>query len=125
MIIIIDGYNLLPNLKIKGDSFEQKRENLIVQLREFIAVNPAKITLVFDGGRNPSQHRGAEKHGPIQVIYSAQGELADDVIEELIAKRKGKARDYLMVSSDRRLQVFAEEHDVKWMSSQKFAEYFE
>lgn len=125
MIIIIDGYNLMPNLPIKGDTFEKKRESMIDQLQEFVSVNPASITVVFDGHHNPSMHRGNENHGGIRIIYSAQGELADDVIEGLIAGRKGKARDYLIVSSDRRLQTFAEEHDMKWMSSQKFAEYFE
>jgi predicted RNA-binding protein with PIN domain len=125
MIIIIDGYNLLPNLNIKGSSFEQKRDNMIAQLLEFIAVNPASVTLVFDGTRNPSMHRGNENHSGIRVIFSANGETADDVIEELIANRKGKARDYLIVSSDRRLQTFAEEHSMKWMTSQKFGEYFE
>jgi len=125
MIIIIDGYNLLPNLNIKGSSFEQKRENMIAQLLDFVEVNPANITVVFDGTHNPSMHRGNETHGGIKVIFSAQGETADDVIENLIAGRKGKARDYLIVSSDRRLQTYAEEHAMKWMNSQKFAEYFE
>jgi uncharacterized protein len=125
MFIIIDGYNLMPNLRIKGASFEQNRENMIAQLLEFISINPADVTVVLDGTRNPSMHRGNESHSGIKVIFSAQGETADDVIEELISKRKGKARDYLIVSSDRRLQTFAEEHAMKWMNSQKFAEYFE
>ena len=125
MIILIDGYNLLPNLSVKGDTFEAKRENMIAQLMDFVEVNPAKIILVFDGQRNPSMHRGNETRGPIKVIFSAQGETADDVIEDLISKRKGKARDHLLVSSDRRLQEFAAEKDIKWMNSQKFAEYFE
>jgi predicted RNA-binding protein with PIN domain len=125
MIIIIDGYNLLPNLSVKGDTFEAKRENMIAQLMDFVEVNPAKIILVFDGKRNPSMHRGNETHGQIQVIFSAQGETADDVIEELIMKRKGKARDYLMVSSDRRLIDFAAENAVKTMTSQVFGELFE
>lgn len=125
MIIIIDGYNLLPNLRIKGDSFEKKREHMIAQLHEFIDVNPASVTIVFDGTHNPSMHRGNENHGGIKVIFSAQGETADDVIENLIKTRKAKARDHLIVSSDRRLQTFAEENAMKWISSQKFAEYFE
>jgi predicted RNA-binding protein with PIN domain len=125
MIIIIDGYNLMPNLKLKGDTYEQKRENMIAQLLDFVQVNPAKIILVFDGQRNPSMHRGNEMHGPIRVIFSAQGEIADDVIEEFIMKRKGKARDYLMVSSDRRLIDFAAENAVKTMTRQAFAELFE
>ena len=125
MIIIIDGYNLLPNLNIKGNTFEQKRENMIAQLHDFTAVNPASVTVVFDGHHNPSMHRGNENHGGIRVIFSAQGELADDVIEGLIKGRKGRAREYLIVSSDRRLQTYAEENSMKWMNSQKFAEYFE
>jgi hypothetical protein len=125
MIVIIDGYNLMPNIAVKGDSFEKQRNSLIAELKEFISVNPATIVLVFDGVKNPSMHRGNETHSGIRVVYSAQGETADDVIEEMIANKKGKARDYLIVSSDRRIQNFAEEHEMKWMSSQKFAEYFE
>ncbi len=125
MIVIIDGYNLMPYLAVKGDTFEKQRGSMLAELQEFISVNPASITVVFDGHHNPSMHRGNENHGGIRVIYSAQGETADDVIEALIAGRKGRARDYLIVSSDRRLQNFAEEHEMKWMSSQKFSEYFE
>ena len=125
MIVIIDGYNLMPNLKVKGDTFEAKRDNLIAQLLEFVQVNPAKIILVFDGQKNPSQHRGSENRAGITVMFSAQGETADDLIEDLIKKRKAKAREYLMVSSDRRLIDFATENNISAMTSQKFAEYFE
>ncbi|HRU39782.1 MAG TPA: NYN domain-containing protein [Candidatus Goldiibacteriota bacterium] len=125
MVVIIDGYNLMPNIPVKGDTFEKQRLALIAELQEFVAINPSTVILVFDGHKNPSMHRGNETHGKIRVIYSAKDETADDVIEDMIANRKLKAKEYLIVSSDRRLQDYAEEHDMRWMSSQKFAEYFE
>jgi len=125
VVVIIDGYNLLPNIAVKGDTFEKQRLSLIAELQEFVFVNPSTVIAVFDGHKNPSMHRGNETHGKIRVVYSAKDETADDVIEAMIAGRKLKAKEYLIVSSDRRLQNYAQEHDIRWMSSQKFAEYFE
>ena len=124
MKIIIDGYNLMYRMELTG-TLEQKREKLLEELAEFMAVNPNEILLVFDGGRNPSQHRGKDMKYGIKIFYSAQGETADDYIMEMVEKRTGKAKTHLVVSSDRKITTFAKEHHMKIMTSDEFVEYFE
>ena len=124
MKIIIDGYNLMYRMELTG-TLEQKREELLESLAEFMSVNPNEILVVFDGGRNPSQHRGAEAKYGIKIFYSAQGETADDYIMEMVEKRKGKAKMHLVVSSDRKITDFAKKHFMKTMTSDEFVVYFE
>lgn len=124
MKIIIDGYNLMYRMEVTG-TLEQKRERMLEALAEFLTINPAEMLVVFDGKNNPSMHRGKEvKHG-IKIFYSANGEIADDYIMEMIEKRTGKAKNYLIVSSDRQITSFAKEHFMKIMTSDEFVEYFE
>jgi len=123
MKLIIDGYNLMYRLQMKADSLEKKREKLLALLNEFLDVNGGSMTVAFDGSRNPSMHRGKETHGKIRVIYSANGETADDVIIELIKGRKGKAKEFVVVSSDNKLINCARENFMNAMTSDQFIEY--
>jgi predicted RNA-binding protein with PIN domain len=124
MKIIVDAYNLMYRMDLKATSLETKRAEMIEMIQEFLAINPAEMILVFDGGRNESNHRGHEKHGQIKVIFSAQGESADDIIEELVRTRTGKAKEHLVVSSDNRLIKYALDNHFQSMNSDAFAEYF-
>ena len=81
------------------------------------------MTVVFDGRHNPSQHRGAEKRGKVKIIFSAQGETADDIIMEMTDKRTEKARTYVIVTSDNRIRQYAAERQIKSITSDEFAEY--
>ena len=91
MQIIIDGYNLMYCIKLRGDNFQEKREELINKLHQFLEINHGNITLVFDGHKNISEHKSIEKQGNIRIIYSANNQTADDVIIELIKNRKTKS----------------------------------
>ena len=124
MKIIIDGYNLMYRMELSG-SLEKKRDSMLETLAEFLFVNPNDMTVVFDGRNNPSGHRGKEMKFGIKVCYSARGEIADDYIMEMITKRTGKAKEYLIVSSDRMIVDFAKEHFMKTASSDEFIGYLE
>ncbi len=125
MHIIIDGYNLMYCMRLKGESFKEKREYLITLLHQFLDVNDGDITVVFDGHSNISEHKSIEKQNKIKIIYSAKNQSADDVIIELISKRKEKAKNIVLISSDRKLINFATTNRIKTISSSDFAEYFE
>jgi len=125
MNLIIDGYNLLYRVNTKGSSLEEKREELILLLSEFSAINEADITLVFDGGKQESMHRGHEKRAGMKIMFSAKGETADEVIMEIISKRTAKARSYLIVTSDNIIRQFAHKNHMKTQPSEEFAEYLE
>jgi predicted RNA-binding protein with PIN domain len=124
MKIIIDGYNLMYRMELTG-SLEQKREKMLDELAQFLSVNPNEMLVVFDGTKNPSNHRGKDVRHGIKIFYSAQGETADDYIMEMVEKRTGKAKMHLIVSSDRKITDFAREHFMKVMTSDEFVDYFE
>ncbi|HNZ30287.1 MAG TPA: NYN domain-containing protein [Candidatus Goldiibacteriota bacterium] len=125
MKIIIDGYNLMYRVRFKGVTLEQKREEMMDMIKEFLALNPNDVTVVFDASRSISNHRGHQRFGEIKAVFSGPGESADDIIEEMIRNRTGKAREHMVVSSDNRLIKYALEHHFKTMTSDEFAEYLE
>ncbi len=122
MNVIVDAYNLMYRLELKG-TLEEKREKLISLLSEFLNVNGGSMTVVFDGRNNPSHHRGADKRGRVRIIYSAQGETADDIIMEMTDKRSEKARTYVIVTSDNRIRKYAAERQIRSITSDEFEEY--
>lgn len=97
MQIIIDGYNFIGRQKgLRGD-LEGKRARLIEQLTAYRRIKNLPITVVFDG----SGKGEAERTGGIEVIFSGDGESADDVIVRMAeALRQGCT----VVSSDRAVQ---------------------
>ncbi len=112
-------------MKLKGDNFQKKRGYLINELHQFLEINRGNITLVFDGHNNISEHKSIEKQRNIKIIYSAKNQTADDVIMDIIKNRKVKARNMVLVTSDRKLIDFASANRIKTISSPDFAEYLE
>ena len=123
MKLIIDAYNLLYRVDTKKSSLEAKREELISLIEEFMTVNKADVTLVFDGRNQESNTRGHDKRGPLKIIFSARGETADEIIMEMIQKRTGKAKEYVIVSSDNMIKNFALENHMNAMTSDEFIDY--
>lgn len=103
--LIVDGYNLIGHDGgLQGD-LRVRRDRLIRRLTVYYrqwGQQGHRLTVVFDGWRSgwPTEH--AEWIGGIQVIYSREGEQADDVIARL-AREEGAA--VVVVSSDRAVQL--------------------
>lgn len=94
MHLIIDGYNFIGRQKgLRGD-LEGKRARLIEQLTAYRRIKKLPVTVVFDG----SGTGAAERSGGIEVIFSGQGESADDVI---IRMAENFREGCTVVSSDR------------------------
>ena len=86
MRLIIDGYNLIH---AGGGLFEpgadgEQREALAEILRIYRKNRKHKITVVFDGGLEPSGSRLILKGIP--VVFSGSARSADDVIADMAAK---------------------------------------
>ncbi|MBN2569648.1 MAG: NYN domain-containing protein [Deltaproteobacteria bacterium] len=102
MHIIIDGYNLIrqsDSLKrFEKLSLEEGRNELIRRMVSYKRLKGHKITIVFDGwiGGSPNEERTRE--GGITVMYSRQGEKADEVIKRLVRKKEGE--EVVVVTSD-------------------------
>lgn len=100
--ILIDGYNLLhadPGLhKRAGSDLERARGELIGRLAVYVAERSVRITVVFDGSGLMSDTE-MPVPGRLQVVYSASGQTADEVIVEAL-RNSANAREYIVVTSD-------------------------
>lgn len=102
MHIIIDGYNLIrqsPSLQqFETRSLEEGRNELIRRLSRFKKERGHKVTVVFDGWISGSPQEERYNESGITVIYSRQGEQADEVIKRMVRKGKSSA---VVVTSDK------------------------
>jgi predicted RNA-binding protein with PIN domain len=102
--VVIDGYNLLGVRgqvgRGPGASGEAARERLIQQMALYRQQRGHMVTVVFDGWQQGGILEHRESRNGVQVVYSARGERADQVIQRL-AEEYG--RDCAVVSSDRQV----------------------
>ncbi len=99
--LIVDGYNLIGHDGgLRGD-LESRRAVLIRRLALYQRRRGHRVTVVFDGGRAGWSSEQEARIDGIRVIYSREGEPADDVIARL-AEAEGAA--VVVVSSDRAVQ---------------------
>ena len=97
--LVVDGYNVTkagyPSL-----SLEQQRSRLTGALAAFVARSSAETTVVFDGAtRLPAQPPAPRG---VRVLFSAPGEIADDVIRRLVAAEPA-GRPVVVVTSDQQV----------------------
>lgn len=86
--IIIDGYNLIGSERgLRGD-LEALRRQLIRKLQKHQRCRGYPVTVLFDGWRSGWIHEVEELADGVTVIYSRQGEKADDVIIRLAREKR-------------------------------------
>ena len=118
--IIIDGYNLIRQSdslsRLDAQNLEQGREALVERLARYTKVRNHPVTVVFDGwgGFSPSSTR--TRHKGIQVVYTGQGETAD----EWIKGRVGEMQYGAVVTSDQEIGRSAERAGLSVISSDVF-----
>lgn len=99
--LIIDGYNVLgamglPPQDIIGQG-EAHRDQFIVRLGLYAQAIHCSITVVFDAWRQSGNKGQISHQAGVTVIYSSQGERADQVIQQLIRQY---GQETAVVSSD-------------------------
>lgn len=119
--IIIDGYNLIrqsPELSaLDIKDLQLGREALVDMLVAYKKLKPHKITVVFDGAKEPFLYGNRDHAKGIQLRFSHGGESADDVIRRMARREKQRA---LVVSSDREVMAAAESAGAVAMDSNAF-----
>ena len=107
--IIIDGYNLIRQSRslssLELTDIQLGREALIEKLVAYKKIKKHKISVVFDGTAAPPLSLQRDRVKGITVIFSRQGQQADDVIKQMAARDSGGT---LVVSSDLDIIRFAE-----------------
>ncbi|MCK7541476.1 MAG: NYN domain-containing protein, partial [Marinilabiliales bacterium] len=105
MAYLIDGNNLLGRIAPHELRERTGRDGLVVRLLAFQRVTRARIHLVFDG--NPeATPTDVPVNAKFTVHYPGEGQSADDVIRDMIARQTDKRR-FFVVSSDRAIRELA------------------
>jgi len=115
--MLIDGYNMgkrgaLAPLFDSSD-IETGRRSLLERLSEYRKNKGVRVTVVFDAASGLSLSRQKEPYKGIEVIYSKQGETADEVI---IAAIRRKPAGLMVVTSDRAIIEEAKSHGVPFIT---------
>ncbi len=120
MRIVIDGYNLIrriPELRaLDRADLEAGRDGLVNELSTYRAGKGHPITVVFDGAESIHLGGGSEKVAGISIVYSAQRQSADSVIQKMC--REGQAD--LIVTADREIMDAARKAGVTPVSPDLF-----
>ena len=100
--IIVDGYNVIhadAELKqLLGAGIDRARGELVDWLSDYVGMRDVRVTVVFDG-RGGLMDSEAVVGGRLQLVYSARGQSADDVIVEMIESHPNP-REFIVVTSD-------------------------
>lgn len=100
-ILIVDGYNVIhawPELTARGASLEEARMSLIDALGNYRGSKGNRIIVVFDAHSVKGFRDREENVQGILVIYSAEGQTADSVIEGLVSTYIPQGRVYVVTS---------------------------
>ena len=124
--MFIDGYNVInswPNLKtVKDYSYDTARQKLTEILQNYATYKGYKIFIVFDAHMVQGNVGKRENLEGVAIIYTKEGETADNYIEKSI-DRIGRKSDVCVVTSDSLEQQIAFQRGAIRMSSLEL--YFE
>jgi predicted RNA-binding protein with PIN domain len=97
--VVVDGYNVTktgyPEL-----SLAEQRNRLIGSMATLGGRSGAEITVAFDGGVKPPAQPPTPRG--VRVLFSAPGEIADDLIRRLVAAEP-QGRPVVVVTSDQQI----------------------
>ncbi|MCL6559780.1 MAG: NYN domain-containing protein [Firmicutes bacterium] len=91
-ITIVDGYNLIYS-QLQGKEpvdLAHARERLLSQLAQYAVLAGVAVVVVFDAYRVKGGKEHTEQRDGLTVIFTAEGESADTVIERLVAQLAGR-----------------------------------
>lgn len=122
MQYLIDGHNLIPHIPGLSLSDPDDEHKLIKVLQEYSRIRQKKIDVYFD--QAAVGWAGQANFGQVKAVYVQRGMTADQAIMNRLKKLGKRARNVLVVSSDRQVQQAACAVHASVMTSDMFsAEY--
>ena len=118
MPYLIDGHNLIPKLGLRLDSCDDELA-LVTRLQEFCRLRRAQVEVYFDGA--PPGQPVIRKFGAVTAHFVRLGSSADAAIEKRLERLGKAARNWIVVSSDHRVQNAAQAAHAQSVSSEAFA----
>lgn len=117
--LVIDGHNLIPKLPGLNLSDADDEARLLDMLQEYCRIVRCQVELFFDGSPDPDKNR--RKHGLVHAHFIKLGYSADDAIIAWLRAKGSRAREYGVVTSDRRIQAEVRALGASVTSSDEFA----
>ena len=99
MPFLIDGHNLVPKAGFRLADVDVEND-LIEKLQVFCRIRRTSVEVYFDGGLPGQPSRG--KFGNVTAFFVRRGKTADEAIEKRLQALGKTARNWAVVSSDRR-----------------------
>ena len=111
---MVDGYNIIfaweELRELAKENLDSARDKLCDIMADHAGLDDAEVILVFDAYKVPGRKSSVREYGSIQIVFTGEGETADQYIERF-AGRYGKKCDVTVATSD------ALEQSVVWGSS--------
>ena len=118
MPYLIDGHNLIPKLGLRLESCDDELA-LVARLQEFCRLRRARVEVYFDSA--PPGQAASRKFGAVTAHFVRQGSSADAAIEKRLEILGKAARNWIVISSDHRVQNAAHAAHAQSASSETFA----
>ena len=118
MPYLLDGHNLIPHIGLRLDSLDDEQQ-LIRLLQEFCRLSRSQVEVYFDNAA--AEQPARQKYGVVTAHFVRRPDIADEAIRRRITKLAGAARNWTVVSSDRRVQAEARAARAQVISSDEFA----
>lgn len=127
-LLIIDGYNVLRSGSrykdilypdYTDDPYNTAREKLINDVVAY-ASSDTDVVIIYDAYDSGHPTESIEKVGRIKIIFSADGQSADRVIERLSHDARERGVETLVVTSDATIQDTVFGGGVDRMSAEGF-----
>lgn len=117
----IDGYNMLFRHISSSKNLQSEREYLLNELNQKISLLRLDVSIVFDanfreGGRSKSHLKGLE------ILYSAEGETADQYILDVISHATNPRRE-VVVTNDKILASHVRHFSAKVETVEMFMQW--
>jgi hypothetical protein len=119
MPFLIDGHNLIPKLGLDINSFDDETE-LVTRLNEYCRLSrKGSLEVYFDNA--PPGIAESRKIGLVTAHFVRRPLIADEAIRLRLKKLGRAAKNWSVVSSDRRVQAEARAAGAAVISSDEFA----
>jgi uncharacterized protein len=118
MPYLIDGHNLIPHLGLHLSSLDDEMQ-LLARLQRFCRLRRTRVDVYFDGA--PPGQPVTRKAGLVTAHFIRQGSSADAALENRLGNMKNTARNWTVVSSDRRVQRAAKAARAGVLPADQFA----
>ncbi|MBR1472364.1 MAG: NYN domain-containing protein [Lachnospiraceae bacterium] len=106
--LVVDGYNMIfawEELKgLAAENLDSARDKLIDILSGYRGVSGSEVILVFDAYRVKGRKSTEAAHAGLRIVYTGEGETADQYIERF-ANQNGRKYHVTVATSDRLEQM--------------------